>query len=560
MTDLLYGVLDLRGQALDLSLYGSKSGDRTETMHHAFLLGQQRTICNQNQSPKAMATEGLVVGMIGEIMNAADLRSVCGTNATEDLEIIAQLYAQHGFSGMHVLDGVYTIALYDIRKESLFVFQDRFSSPWSLYWVETGNRLFFSNSLKRILTLSRITRSVDRKAFETFVVNGFIPSERSLLQNVHKLVPGSYLTREGRGIEVKSIHDRHPDKFDGEVSTEEFSRAYIKTVEGALSRWTTFCLDDRLHLALTSGFDSNLCLYLAHRELGKTISTYCIGTTGQGEYLGESGRAREIAATYQDVEFHSRDLDESAIHDLPNIVWRLEGTCYERGVFIRNSQAKQVSQHTNFLVGGDLANQVLNRYFNRRRIIKLRRRGAPWYWNPYWKTAVYDQWNIHPRQLGLFMNMKQNGLLLSTYSVQLKYLYLDRAFVDLASSLHRKIRNPRLLHQEIICKYLPQPVLEQVLKPRIEGLDETFYFQSGAFRQDVASFLLRSDLLMPLVAKKLKRLAKGFIAHNDLCMARTVTRLLYLDLWYRLFITGDYDNMFTRNEYDYSLGHFLGTS
>jgi asparagine synthetase B (glutamine-hydrolysing) len=557
MTDLLYGVLDLRGEALDLSLCGSKKGERTEITHHAFFLGQQRTICNQNQSAKAIAKEGLIVGMVGEIVNAADFRFACGVNDVSDLEIVARLYAQHGFSGMHALDGVYTIALYDTNKERLFVFQDRFSSPWSLYWVETGRRLFFSNSLKRLLTLFPIMRSVDRRGFEAFVVNGFIPNERTLLRDVHKLVPGSYLTNEDRKIEVKSAPDRHPDSLEGDVWTEEFALTYVKIVEGALSRLTAFCLDDRLHLTLTSGFDSNLCLYLAHKELGKPINVYCIGTTGQGAHLGESGRAREIAATYQDVKFHSKDLDESAICDLPNIVWRLEGICYERGIFIRNSQAKQVSQHANYLVGGDLANQVLNRYFSRSRIIKFRRRGAPWYWNPYWKTAVFDQWNIYPRQLGLFMNMKQNGLLLSTYSVQLKYLYLDRAFVDLALSLHQKLRKPHLLHQEIISKYLPQPVLEQVLKPRIEGLDETFYFQSDAFRKNITSFLLKSDFLMPLVEKKLKRLAKEFIAHNDLDKARMVTRLLYLDLWHRIFMTGDFDNTFSSNEYEYPLDHFL---
>jgi hypothetical protein len=560
MTDLLYGLLDLRGQALDLSLNGSKNGDRTEITHHAFLLGQQRTICNQNQSAKAITTEGLIVGMVGEIVNAADLRSVCGTNPANDLEIITQLYAQHGFPGMHALDGVYTIALYDISKERLFVFQDRFSSPWSLYWVETGGRLFFSNSLKRLLTLSCLSRSVDRHGFEAFVVNGFIPSERTLLRNVHKLVPGSYLTNAGREIVLKSSPDHRPGKYDGDIYSEEFSRTYIETLEDAFSRLTASCLDKRLHLALTSGFDTNLCLYLAHKKLGKPISAYCIGTTSQGEHLGESGRAREIAATYQDVTFHSKDLDESAVRDLPNIVWRLEGTCYERGVFIRNRLGKLVSQHANYLVGGDLTNQVLNRYFNRRRIIKLRRRGSPWYWNPYWKTTVFDQWNIYPRQLGLFMNIKQNGLLLSTYSVQLKYLYLDRAFVDLASSLQQRLRKPRLLHQEITAKYLPEPALKQVLKPRIEGLDETFYFQSDAFRRDVASFLLRSDFLMPLVEKKLKRLEKAFIAHNDLDKARMVTRLLYLDLWHRIFITGDFDSMFSRNGFDYPLDHFLGLS
>jgi hypothetical protein len=560
MTDLLYGVLDLRGQPLDLSLYGSKKGDRTEITQHAFLLGQQRTICNQNQSAKAITTGSLMVGMVGEIVNAADLHSVCGTNPANDLEIIAQLYDQHGFPGMHALDGVYTIALYDISKERLFVLQDRFSSPWSLYWIETGGRLFFSNSLKRLLTLSRLTRNVDRRGFEAFVVNGFIPSERTLLRNMHKLVPGSYLTNAGREIVLKSSPDHPPGKYDGDISSEEFSRIYIKTLEEALSGLTASCLDDRLHLALTSGFDTNLCLYLAYKELDKPISTYCIGTTGQGEHLGESGRACEIPGVYQDVEFHKEDLDESGINDLPDIVWRLEGACYERGVFIRNRLGKLVSQHANYLVGGDLANQVLNRYFTRQRIIKLRRRGAPWYWNSLWKTAVFNQWNIYPRQLGLFMNIKQNGLLLSTYSVQLKYLYLDRAFVDLASSLHQRLRKPRLLHQEIIGKYLPEPVLKQVLKPRIEGLDETFYFQSDAFRQDVASFLLRSDFLMPLVEKKLRRLAKGFIAHNDLDKARMVTRLLYLDLWHRIFLTGDFDNTFSSNEYEYPLEHFLGLS
>lgn len=558
--DLLYGVLDLRGRPLDLGFNDNQNTSKNELTHHSFLIGQQRTICNKTQSAKALATDGLIAGMVGEVVNADDLQTICGTNTKNDLEIIARLYAQNGFAGMHALDGVYTVALYDTHRGRLFLFQDRFSSPWSLYYVETGGRLFFSNSLKKLLSLCRIGRRVDQKGFEAFVVNGFIPSERTLLLNVHKLVPGSYLTNAVREIALKSSPDHRPGKYDGDISSEEFSRTYIKTLEDAFSRLTASCLDDRLHLALTSGFDTNLCLYIAHRKLGRQISTYSIGTTGQGDHLGESGRACEIPAAYQDVEFHKKDLDESAINDLPDIVWRLEGACYERGVFIRNSLGKLVSQLGNHLVGGDLANQVLNRYFHRTRIIKLRRRGAPWYWNPFWKNAVYEQWDIYPRQLGLYLNIKQNGLLLSTYSVQLKYMYLDRKYVELASALQKRLENVQSLHHAIASKYLPQSVLNQVVKPRIEGLDETFYFQSKTFRENVTSFLLRSDFLMPLAEKRLRRLAKDFIFHNNRGNARMVTRLLYLDLWHRLFLSGDFDDAFGSNRCEHLLSDFLRVS
>jgi hypothetical protein len=323
-------------------------------------------------------------------------------------------------------------------------------------------------------------------------------------------------------------------------------------------------------------------LKIASTEFDRKINAYCIGTTDPGKHEGESLRAEKIAASYNNVAYFKDDLTESAINDLPEIVWRTEGVCYDRGLFLRNKLGKLVSSRTNYVIGGDLANQIRNPFFYDKtisflflvmklyRLLRSHRRKKNHrlsFWNSHWKREAYA-WLLNPREFGLYMNLKQTGLLLNTYSVQLKYLYIDREYIHfirqlMKSSFRNQLiikRKPAvdLLHTEIVTSYLPPDVKKQTELPKIPGINESFYFEDILFREKVAAFLSKPNFLSSLVDKNLlKKVIDPFVKSNERAYSNLVARLLYLDLWFSIFLSGDYDDTFDKTNFKHSLDHFL---
>jgi asparagine synthetase B (glutamine-hydrolysing) len=579
--NLLYGVLSLDNKILDPFLLANLKGNEITSDRQDFLLGQQRIICNQSSSPHILKSSDIILGMIGEITNQEKLASAMNLDASNDLELVLSLYTDHGFSCMNRLEGLYTIAIYDGQEKHLYVFQDPFSSPLTLYWTKIDNTLVFSTSLKKLLLLSKIERRINNQALADFMVNGFIPNERTLIENIFKLIPGKYLKLKGEKLDVQSLPFKLNSRDKLSRDFQDNARKYYSVCKNSLKKLTSHCIDNDFNLILTAGYDSNFYVKIACTEFDKKINTYCIGTTDQGKHVGESSRAQRIAIHY-DVDYLKDDLTESAIQDLPDIVWRTEGLCYDRGLFLRNKLGKLVSSRTNYVIGGDLANQIRNPFFYEKtksliflvmkvyRSIRHHRRKKKHllsFWNSYWKKQAFA-WLLNPRQFGLFMNIKQTGLLMSTYNVQMKYLYVDMDYIHLINQLKKKFfrnqliikRKPALdrLHVEIVKSYLPPEVKKQTEMSKVPGINESFYFENISFRKKVAFFLSESDFLGSLIDKNLlNKVLNSFVESNSNAYSNLVTRLLYLELWCSIFLSGGHDDTFNRAEFAHSLNHFI---
>jgi len=557
--DLLYGVVSLDRDGLEPARTERAGEGECLSSDRRCLLGQTRTLCNADQAAHVESSPDLLAGMLGEITNLPALCARYGVRPATDLPLLARSCRVRGFKAVRELAGLYTAALYDGVRRELRLFQDPFSSQWALYWAVRGRALFFATSLKKLLALCGQDRRVDDEAVAHFMVNGFVPNERTLLSNVRKLVPGSYLVADPGGVRLRALPRGACRVGPTPRDIESCAREYYAVVRRGLAALTGPCRSQALNLIGTAGFDSNFYLHVATREYAKPINTYCIGTTDTGRHAGETDRAARIAAAYEKVSFHRDDLAESALFGLPNIVWRLEGACYERGIFLRDRLAAMVSAHANWVIGGDLANQVLNPRFHRRWRFPRKKVGYPVFWNAHWRKDVFfNLWRDRPRALGLYMNIKQNGLLLSSYSVHLKYMYLLPEFVALVRAARRRWPDMDATHKHVVNRHLSPPVRAQVNLPRVHGIDETFYFRQRPLRERVAASLLRSEFLLDAAGRTLLgKLLDVFVEQNDPWFTRITTRILYLDVWHRLFVEGPPDNVRNGPGLDRSLEEFL---
>jgi asparagine synthase (glutamine-hydrolysing) len=115
-----------------------------------------------------------------------------------DTEVIVHAWEEWGEGCLERFNGMFAFALYDERRETLFLARDRLGEKPLYYSFLADGRVLFASELKAIACVAAVDRSLDPQAIEEFFAFGYIPDPRSIYRGVKKLPPAhSLLVRRG---------------------------------------------------------------------------------------------------------------------------------------------------------------------------------------------------------------------------------------------------------------------------------------------------------------------------------------------------------------------------
>ena len=109
----------------------------------------------------------------GEIYNSPRLRSKLETEGIRfrtrsDGEVICHLYERVGERVFEHLDGMFAVALWDVKAQKLLLARD-ISGEKPLFYSELGDgQLAFSSEAQSLIKFSRVSRELNRQALGTF--------------------------------------------------------------------------------------------------------------------------------------------------------------------------------------------------------------------------------------------------------------------------------------------------------------------------------------------------------------------------------------------------------
>lgn len=320
----------------------------------------------------------------GEIYNYRDIRKALVARghhfATEsDSEVIVHLYEAAGADFPVYLRGMFSIALYDIKRREIFIVRDRIGKK-PLYYSMHGHRLVFSSELTSLMAADGIPRWIDMQALDMFLSLQCVPAPMSIYREVRKLPPACILHAmpDGRA-EIKKYWDL-PEK----ISSGHAAGDKIKTNGGEFKDLLQEKKEQLFKLAeesvrirlesevplgafLSGGLDSSVVVALMARVSGKPVRTFSVGF--REEEFSELPYARAVAEKY------GTEHTEFIVED--NILWDLERIAYKYGepfadpsfvpsYFISRETRKNVTVALN----GDGGDEVFGGY-NRYRAIRI---------------------------------------------------------------------------------------------------------------------------------------------------------------------------------------------
>src|SRR5207245_2681819 len=153
----------------------------------------------------------------GEIFNYVELR--CELEAqgyrfktSSDTETIVHAYEEYGISFAHKLNGMFAIAIWDTRKEMLFLYRDRFGVK-PLFYATLPKDLVFGSEIKTVLDHPAVGRDLDYEALSHYLSLRNVPAPYTLYQDIRARLGGRARAQTGcilRATDRREVCDRAP--------------------------------------------------------------------------------------------------------------------------------------------------------------------------------------------------------------------------------------------------------------------------------------------------------------------------------------------------------------
>jgi asparagine synthase (glutamine-hydrolysing) len=284
-----------------------------------------------------------VVGQ-GTIYTFKDIKE---TNVNAPGNLIIDLYLKRGELFADQLNGDFSIALYDKRKQKLILIRDRFGAETVFYTYDQGS-LYFSSNLDEIFKQKiSLKKEINRFALQEFLLRCYIPGEHTIFNNVKKVKPAHYIVIDQNGMQIKRYWD-----FPTEI-TEQTEDQIKKQLYTLMTKAVQRRIDQRhLGILLSGGMDSSVLLALSCNELKKNdIRTFTYRVEGRD--VDESPYA-EAMAKFCDTK-HSVSMFGPQDADLiKETVQYLEEPSCDIGLYIAFFKlAKIARKDVDYLFTGD---------------------------------------------------------------------------------------------------------------------------------------------------------------------------------------------------------------
>lgn len=298
----------------------------------------------------------------GEIYNfielRADLEKKGHTFYTKtDTEVIVHLYEEYGNNFPQYLNGMYAIAVWDGKKETLTLARDR-AGIKPLYYSETGEGIIFGSEIKSLLKAG-VSREPDYEAINQYLSYGYIPSPLTGFRDIKKLNAGHLLTCSKSTCSEKEFWDLGaPGKFDTRLAENEMIDLLIEELKDVMYRQTRS--DVPIGIFLSGGIDSALIASVAARKCNLNLEAFTIGFKEKS--YNELDNAK-IVAERLGLTLHEFILSEEEIFsEIDRILSFLDEPLFDYSAIPVYFISKLARSRVKTVVGGEGGDELFGGY------------------------------------------------------------------------------------------------------------------------------------------------------------------------------------------------------
>ncbi|HJV31324.1 MAG TPA: asparagine synthase (glutamine-hydrolyzing), partial [Bacillales bacterium] len=241
----------------------------------------------------------------GELYNTEDIRKILLTkgysfNGHSDTEVLLSAYIEWAEECVNHLNGIYAFAIWDQKKEQLFIGRDRLGVK-PLFFSEHKEGILFASEMKGILAHPEIHTLLDREGLaEVFGLGPSRSPGTGIFKGIKELRPAHALTFSKKGLNIWRYWNVKSEEHSD--NAEETAEKVRYLVTDAITR--QLVSDVPLCTFLSGGLDSSIITAIAAKgfhEQGKgQLHTYSIDYEGNDLYF----KADEFQPNSDDLWIH----------------------------------------------------------------------------------------------------------------------------------------------------------------------------------------------------------------------------------------------------------------
>jgi asparagine synthase (glutamine-hydrolysing) len=359
----IVGMVNLDGRAADSDVLGRMN----EAIHHrgpdeegSYLKAQvglamrRLAIIDLKGGQQPIANEDQTAWIVynGEVYNFRELKKRLEDLGHRfrtdcDTEAIVHAYEEWGADCPRHLRGMFAFAIWDERKQELFLARDRVGKKPLLY-SKTADTFVFGSEFSALLLHPSVGREVDRGAIHDYLSFMCVPAPLTAYRDIRKLEPGHTLTLT-RGGELKIERYWEPDfskKLD--VTEEEAGARALELLRDAVR--VRLMSEVPLGAFLSGGVDSSAVVALMAEESSTPVKTFSIGFEEQD--FSELHHARRVAE-FVGAEHHEFVVRPDAMEVLPKLVEHYGEPYADSSAIPTYYVARETRRHVTVALNGD---------------------------------------------------------------------------------------------------------------------------------------------------------------------------------------------------------------
>ncbi|MEQ8402140.1 MAG: asparagine synthase (glutamine-hydrolyzing) [Silicimonas sp.] len=288
---------------------------------------------------------------------AAPFRSHC------DSEVILHGIAAEGISFLKALNGMFAVAVSDLRAGSVWLARDRLGIK-PLYYLMHGEELIFASEIKALFAALDVDEwSVDLRGLSQFLAFQTPLGGATLFEGVRQLEPGRVLEIDPHvPLKAQLITYWSASALTPEPIGYAEARSQFGTVFGASVR-RHLLSDVGVSSYLSAGFDSAMVSAVAARQMERDSLTAYTGYYDDASgWYDETGPAKELAQAsginHQPVEIRQQDL----VENFDDLISALDAPQMGMGAFSQYMVARSASTAHKVILTGHGGDELFSGY------------------------------------------------------------------------------------------------------------------------------------------------------------------------------------------------------
>ena len=239
----------------------------------------------------------------GEIYNYRELQERLraqghSLSTASDTEVIVHLYEDLGEDCVQELRGMFGFAIWDSKRQRLFIARDRLGIK-PLYYADQNGALIFASEIKSILMHPEVQPTLDLQSLGHYLSLKYVPAPETMFEGIRALPPGHTLVCDRNVLRIQPYWSL---SFAANEENHGSELACAEQLDVLLRESV------RLHLVsdvpfgafLSGGVDSSLIVALMHQVMDVPVKTFSVGFQGGGaEAFSELPYARLVAERFE---------------------------------------------------------------------------------------------------------------------------------------------------------------------------------------------------------------------------------------------------------------------